>query len=270
MNLIKKKLFLFTRWKLDFFRDINGNACIQTLEKRSYYKLALYFRFRVWPKLVCNLDYIYKLINFLSKFKKYFIRLLISRYDFVCENPDLSWAACTACKIPYTFESSVLITLKGLCLQTKIDTTYQVHVFLFTLPYTNLSFALNTNWRGGFEVGVFIFFVSFVPYSRTGLQLDCLLFFFHSFHPPWVLCVFDWELFQLFVNTGYLLNIKTFTICIVPRSRKRGFSKRSPLLFNIWATQKVKRGQCVSISATIKGTKAVLRLYCINTKLKVK
>ena len=167
MNLIKKKLFLFTRWKLDFFRDINGNACIQTLEKRSYYKLALYFRFRVWPKLVCNLDYIYKLINFLSKFKKYFIRLLISRYDFVCENPDLSWAACTACKIPYTFESSVLITLKGLCLQTKIDTTYQVHVFLFTLPYTNLSFALNTNWRGGFEVGVFIFFVSFVPYSRT-------------------------------------------------------------------------------------------------------
>ncbi|XP_023347845.1 uncharacterized protein LOC111716606, partial [Eurytemora carolleeae] len=49
-----------------------------------------------------------------------------SWYDFSCKDPDLQWSSCTACKIPYTLETSVVITLKGLCLKTMFDTSYQV------------------------------------------------------------------------------------------------------------------------------------------------
>ena len=44
--------------------------------------------------------------------------------------------------------------------------------------------------------------------------------------------------------------------------------KRSPKQLDLKDNLKVKRGQCVSISATIKETKPVLRLYCNKTKLK--
>ncbi|XP_023325055.1 uncharacterized protein LOC111698837 [Eurytemora carolleeae] len=50
----------------------------------------------------------------------------VSWYDFPCFNQNLQWASCTACKIPQTFESSIAITLKGLCEYTKFDTSYQV------------------------------------------------------------------------------------------------------------------------------------------------
>ncbi|XP_023323855.1 uncharacterized protein LOC111697908 [Eurytemora carolleeae] len=49
-----------------------------------------------------------------------------SWYDFPCENPDLEWASCVACKIPQTLEAQISITLKGLCKTTRFDTTFQV------------------------------------------------------------------------------------------------------------------------------------------------
>ncbi|XP_023345924.1 uncharacterized protein LOC111714922 isoform X2 [Eurytemora carolleeae] len=49
-----------------------------------------------------------------------------SWYDFPCEDPDLEWASCVACSIPYTLESSVLLTLRRLCPRSIFDTAYQV------------------------------------------------------------------------------------------------------------------------------------------------